>query len=205
MKHSAVLNAPSTTALVTENQNPRRQAPCTPVGLWSWMAAGMQGWEVSRGDAREDMACLWPAGYLLVQGGWGGPRTGTEVEWFRLTCFCIWPQHSSLLPGLGEKPQGWACAPHTLWVSHTWRDQLQPSHTTVFFHSQLQRKQWYKSSFSWHSYKPWHPHFFNWSQFYTNCRNHSPQKKQRGDAGCSTRTWLCFCFLWSLYQSLYFT
>lgn len=112
-----------------------------------------QGWEVSRSDAREDTAHLQRVGHLLTPEGsrgiWG-LCTGAKVEQLRSTCFHVWP---ALVPFAmaGREAPGMSSCP----ICSGFRIPRRTSCSVVtwwnFFNSHLQRRQWYKLSFGWHS------------------------------------------------------
>lgn len=81
------------------------------------MGHGRQGWEVSKSDAREDTACLQPAGNLLIPAGqsriWG-LHTGTEVEQFGQAFFCIRPASVPSAMARGEAPGLSSCPARAL-------------------------------------------------------------------------------------------
>lgn len=105
MKHSAVLNIPSMTVLMTEIHNPKLCVSCAPLGPWSCVRAhgavrfpGGNPWEdVPSLESRECERGIW--GHTC--------QSQAAGELLRPTCF--WVQHHlSFLPEQGDRSQGWA-------------------------------------------------------------------------------------------------
>lgn len=172
MKHSAVLNIPSMTLLMTESHNPKLCISCAPLGPWSWVRAHGAG-RFPGGNPREDVPSL-ESRQSGVRGGFGDaahmPKPGcrgtaqTDSLLSPTTSLVISARTGREGPGLSSWP-GFHIP------------ELPSGYTMVFFHfrprpSQLQR-QWYKPA----SVSIPTDHditIFLIEVFYTSCTKHSP-------------------------------